>query len=63
MELQRSSYRALRLAQDERFGLDGRRFLANIDDVCGVSLDDLRRVAAAYLHPRRALRVSARRIS
>ncbi len=63
MDLQRSSYRALRMAQDERFGLDGRRFSANIDDVRGVCLDDLQRVAATYLHPRRALRVSASRKS
>jgi len=59
MDLQRSSYRALRMAQDERFGLDGRRFVSNLDDVRGVSLGDLRRVAETYLDPRRALRVRA----
>ncbi len=60
MDLQRSSYRALRMAQDECFGLDGRRFQSNLDDVRRVGLDDLRRVAARYLDPAQALQVSAR---
>jgi zinc protease len=61
MDLQRSSYRAMRVAQDELFDLDGRRFLANLDDVRRVTLADLHRVTARYLDPRLALRVSARR--
>ncbi len=61
MDLQRSSYRALRMAQDERFGLDGRRYLQNLDDVRGVALDRLHEVIHRYLAPERALRVTARR--
>lgn len=61
MDLQQSSYRALRMAQDERFGEDGRRYLANLDDVRRVSLADLQRVTAHYLDPQRALSVSTRR--
>ncbi len=61
MDMQRSSYRALRMAQDERFGLDGRRYRANLDDVRSVGLEDLQRVARHYLRADRALRVTARR--
>jgi zinc protease len=60
MDLQRSSYRALRMAQDECFGEDGRRYLANLDDVRRVTLADLHRVTAQYLDPACALRISAR---
>ncbi len=61
MDLQRSSYRAARMAQDERFGLDGRRFQTNLDDVRGVTLAELHAVAARYLAPGRALWVTARK--
>jgi zinc protease len=61
MDLQRSSYRALRMAQDERFGLDGRRYRARLDDVRAVGLEDLRRVAKQYLRSDRALEVIAKR--
>ncbi len=61
MDLQRASYRAQRMAQDECFGMDGRAYRQNMRDVERVTLDQLIGVARRYLHPDRALQVTARK--
>jgi predicted Zn-dependent peptidase len=58
-DLQRAAVRALRMAQDERFGLDGRRFRRTMDDVASVTLADLMAVLDRHLQKEDALQVIA----
>ncbi|MFH1467296.1 MAG: pitrilysin family protein [Pseudomonadota bacterium] len=60
-DLQRTSVCALRMAQDERFGLDGRRYRRAMDDVAGVTLDEVLAVLDKYIRRDRALQVIATR--
>jgi zinc protease len=60
-DLQRASVRALRMAQDERFGLDGRRFRRTMDDVAAVSLDEVLTVLDRHIRRDEALQVIATR--
>ncbi len=58
-DLQRASVRAWRMAQDELFGLDGRRYRANLADTEQVTERDLHRVLRRYLAAERQLVVEA----
>lgn len=57
LDLQRASFRATYMAEDERFGLDGTRYRANLTQVRTVRAADVARVLAEWLAPEKAVLV------